>query len=63
MAEYRRFKFKAGRSSGEDMTPAIKVLVELCDGLTPALYQTYRKRRLRPWNMGEIQMQQAKPNI
>ena len=48
---------------GEAMEPAIKVLVEHRDGLTLAFYKTWKKRLLRKPLWGDIQMQEALPEV
>lgn len=48
---------------GPDQSPAIKVLVEHRDGLTLAMYQTFKKRLLRAPALGDVQVIEADPEV
>ena len=48
---------------GENRTPAIKVLVEHRDGMTVALYKTWRKRLLRGPVFDEMFTSDAAPEV
>ena len=48
---------------GPDQTPAITVLVEHREGLTLAMYQTFRKRILRAPVFGEVQVIPAEAEV
>ncbi|SFI92160.1 hypothetical protein [Jannaschia pohangensis] len=48
---------------GAEREPAIKVLAEHRDGLTVALYMTWKKRLLRAPHFGETRMVRADPEV